>query len=93
MNKFAPTSGNGTYSTNTGKQKAFWRLSKMKYPSIVILFADAKSYTQVCWHKDYYTDVRPVFRHGNRANAGKVDGHVESYTQVQMYTNDIWSKY
>ena len=93
MNKFAPTSGNGTYSTNTGKQKAFWRLNKMKYPSIVILFADAKSYMQVCWHKDYYTDVRPVFRHGNRANAGKVDGHVESYTQVQMYTNDIWSKY
>ncbi|MBR2427269.1 MAG: prepilin-type N-terminal cleavage/methylation domain-containing protein [Lentisphaeria bacterium] len=93
MNKFAPTSGNGTYSTNSAKQKSFWRLRKMKYPSIVILFADASRYTEVCYHASYYLTSRPAFRHGKRANAGKVDGHVESYTQVQMFRNDIWSKY
>ena len=93
MNKFAPTSGNGTYSTNAGKQKSFWRLKKMKYPSIVILFADARTYTEVCYHASHYLTSRPAFRHGKRANAGKVDGHVESYTQVQMFRDDIWSKY
>ena len=93
MNKFAATVGNNTYSTNTGKQGAFWKMDKVRHPSLVILFADGPKYSNVAYHASYYVDVRPSFRHDNRMICVKIAGNADTLKQAEAFKDDIWSKY
>lgn len=93
MNKFAATVGHNTWSTNTGKQGAFWKMDKVRHPSLVILFADGLVYSNVCYHETYYTDVRPAFRHDNRMICVKIAGNADTLKQEQAFKSDVWSKY
>lgn len=93
MNKFASTVAWNTYSTNGAKQNAFWRMEKVRHPSLVILFADGPVYSNVAYHASYYTDVRPKFRHDNRMNCVKIAGNSDTLTETEGLKDDIWSKY
>jgi len=93
LNKFTSIVYNRTYPTNAGKQKDFWKYSKIAYPSLTVFFADALKYTEVCYHASSYTDVRPEGRHNAYINAVRIAGNVTSMAPREYLNADPWSKY
>ena len=93
LNFFAATTANNTYSTNSSKQKVFWKFTKIKYPSQIIFFADASSYIAVCYNLTYYANYIPDGRHNGAINTAHIDGHVSTMTQQKYTVSDPWSKY
>lgn len=93
LNFFAATTASGTYSTNAAKQRAFWKFTKIKYPSLIIFFSEAQDYLSVCYHASYYTDKRPDGRHNNAINAVRIAGNVTGMAPREYMKADPWSKY
>ena len=93
LNKFASTVASRTYSTNVGKQTVFWKFAFIRYPSLTVFFADAKTFTEVCYHSTYYTDKRPDGRHNSAINAVRMAGNVTSMAPREYMKDDPWSKY
>ena len=93
LNKFASTVASRTYSTNGGKQTVFWKFAFIRYPSLTVFFADAKTFTDVCYHSTYYTDKRPDGRHNSAINAVRMAGNVTSMAPREYLKDDPWSKY
>ena len=93
QNFFAATASWQTNSTNQAKQKAYWKMSKIRFPSVVIFFADALSFTNVCYHPTYYTDKYPDGRHKEYINAVRIAGNVTAMAPREYMTTEPWSKY
>ena len=93
LNFFATTASWQKSSTNATAQKAFWKFSKIRFPSLIIFFADAANYTNVCYHPSYYSDKYPEGRHNGYINAVRIAGNVTAMAPREYMTADPWSKY
>ena len=94
LNFFAATTANKTWSTNSTYQRVFWKINKIKYPSLIVFFADAPSEIAVCYHSNNYSTYRPdAKRHNGSVNAVHIGGNVSTLPPQKYMGSDVWSKY
>lgn len=94
LNFFAATTANKTWSTNSTYQRVFWKINKIKYPSLIVFFADAPSEIAVCYHSNNYSTYRPdAKRHNGSVNAVHIGGNVSTLPPQKYMSSDVWSKY